>query len=269
MSRIIRKSIFCLVAFFILFQTKASPTHLIPTIKIDKALVSLEKPNQANIGDINLQKNDLLLSVKYARNSKVDSILLQNKRTLEALELAKKEAQIKTTQILTFTICIVGIIAVTLALIASQYYKKKEKAYRIIQLQKKEVETQRDKIRKQNTELEATNKKISDFNSNLEEIVSQRTSDLNRTLQKLNQHQFNLAHKIRVPIASLLGIVNLVQKESLSSKDNKAVFAMLQQSAKKIDEIIHDLTNELHEELKFEPQQTPEPASKKKHQQKE
>ncbi|MEM7548969.1 MAG: histidine kinase dimerization/phospho-acceptor domain-containing protein [Bacteroidota bacterium] len=79
--------------------------------------------------------------------------------------------------------------------------------------------------------------KIRDINENLEELVQKRTVDLKRKNEALEQYAFINAHKLRSPLASILGLTNLIGNMELNDEASEA-FGHLQESADKLDEII-------------------------------
>jgi len=71
--------------------------------------------------------------------------------------------------------------------------------------------------------------------------VKERTSELERKNKALEEYAFINAHELRGPVASILGLVHLMQKLKLS-EDEKIYLEHLQQSAKKLDAVVGSIT---------------------------
>jgi ligand-binding sensor domain-containing protein len=110
---------------------------------------------------------------------------------------------------------------------------------------KQELET---KVRERTEEIEAKSheivaqaEEIRGINENLESLVKERTSELERKNKALEEYAFINAHQLRAPVASILGLINLMQKLELSD-DEKIYLEHLQQSAKKLDSVVSSIT---------------------------
>lgn len=123
--------------------------------------------------------------------------------------------------------------------------KGKIEAAKIIALQKEEVETQRDKIVDQHTLLEEKNLEITHFNNNLELLVAERTKELEESLNQIRSYQHDLAHNIRAPFVSLMGLLNLIKDERFDSGENERVLQELQITGDKIALVLQDISKEL------------------------
>lgn len=96
-------------------------------------------------------------------------------------------------------------------------------------------------LRASNDEIKAQAAEIKRINENLEAIVHERTAALERKNKALEEYAFINAHKLRSPVASILGLVNLLTKLDLG-KDAKSINDHLKDSAEKLDEIVGDIT---------------------------
>ncbi len=82
------------------------------------------------------------------------------------------------------------------------------------------------------------------INHHLEEIIDERTRDLQIKNKKLSEYSSYLSHQIRGPIATLKGLMNL-EKEGLV--DQKECINMMDKCVSDIDEKIIDMTDILHD----------------------
>lgn len=81
------------------------------------------------------------------------------------------------------------------------------------------------------------------INHHLEEIIDERTKDLQIKNRKLSEHSSYLSHQIRGPIATLRGLINL-EKEGLV--DQEECISMMDKCVSEIDEKIIDMSDMLH-----------------------
>jgi signal transduction histidine kinase len=104
-----------------------------------------------------------------------------------------------------------------------------------------EIQRQNDEIQAQNEEIMAQAEEIKGINENLEMLVHQRTSEIELKNKALEEYAFINAHKLRSPVASILGLVNLISRTNLDS-EGKEINKRLQQSADELDEIVRSIT---------------------------
>ncbi len=83
---------------------------------------------------------------------------------------------------------------------------------------------------------------IRNINSNLERLVQERTAELETKNKALEEAAFINAHKLRSPLASILGLVNLM-KTAPTSEEIQLINSHLQQSAEKLDSIVAKITD--------------------------
>jgi ligand-binding sensor domain-containing protein len=107
-----------------------------------------------------------------------------------------------------------------------------------------EIQRQTEEIQAQNEEIMAQAEEINGINENLEQIVRERTADLERKTKALEEYAFINAHKLRSPVASILGLVNLLCKTKLD-KEGQEINKRLSQSAEELDEIVRSITKAL------------------------
>jgi ligand-binding sensor domain-containing protein len=104
-----------------------------------------------------------------------------------------------------------------------------------------EVQRQNDEIQAQNEEIMAQAEEIKGINENLEQLVFERTNELERKNRALEEYAFINAHKLRSPVASILGLINLISKTSLD-EEGREINKRLHQSAEELDEIVRSIT---------------------------
>ena len=92
-----------------------------------------------------------------------------------------------------------------------------------------------------NEEIKSQAKEIRAINENLELLVKKRTSELERQNKALEEYAFINAHKVRGPVASILGLINLLSKHNLPPESTE-ILTHLSRSAISLDAIVHTVT---------------------------
>lgn len=118
---------------------------------------------------------------------------------------------------------------------------KEIKARLALQLSFEEIQKRNVEIKMQNEEIHAQAEEIKGINENLETLVKDRTLQLERKNKALEDYAFINAHKLRSPVASILGLSNLAIKIKLSEED-KAIIDHLQRSTEELDAIVSSIT---------------------------
>ena len=119
-----------------------------------------------------------------------------------------------------------------------------------IMAQNEELTAQSDELFTKNELLEKSHTEINYINTNLELLVEQRTSLIEAQKKKLIEYAYYNAHKVRGPLARILGIVNLLKVDHQTKPE--ALHQYLSESAAQLDEIINEINNSVapyhHEE---------------------
>ncbi|HEX8040461.1 MAG TPA: two-component regulator propeller domain-containing protein [Chryseosolibacter sp.] len=105
----------------------------------------------------------------------------------------------------------------------------------------KEIQLKTEEIQAQNEEIMAQAEEIQGMNENLEMLVKQRTAELENKNKALEEYAFINAHKLRSPVASILGLLNLLSKTDLKG-DSRVIREHLQRSAEKLDAVVRSIT---------------------------
>jgi signal transduction histidine kinase len=110
-----------------------------------------------------------------------------------------------------------------------------------VQMRTREIQQQNDEIQTQNEEISAQSEEILRINENLEEIVQERTRELERKNKALEEYAFINAHKLRSPVATIMGLINLISKTRLDH-DGSEINRRLQNTAEELDGIVNSIT---------------------------
>ena len=122
-----------------------------------------------------------------------------------------------------------GLLLIVIALLFGNVRRKTKTNARLTELNS-EVSRQKDNLDR--------------INHHLEEIIDERTRDLQIKNKKLSEYSSYLSHQIRGPIATLKGLMNL-EKEGLV--DQQECINMMNRCVSDIDEKIIDMTDILHD----------------------
>ncbi len=103
------------------------------------------------------------------------------------------------------------------------------------------VHERTEEIQHKSEEIKSQAEEIKGINENLEALVKERTSELEQKNKALEEYAFINAHQLRAPVASILGLIHLMEKLELK-EDEKVYLEHLQQSAKKLDDVVSSIT---------------------------
>lgn len=104
-----------------------------------------------------------------------------------------------------------------------------------------EIQKQAEEIQAQNEEIQAQAEEIQGINDNLEMIVLARTQEIEKKNKASEQAAFIIAHELRAPVASVLGLINLISKTKLT-KDARDIVQHMEDSGQKLDHVVRNIT---------------------------
>lgn len=104
-----------------------------------------------------------------------------------------------------------------------------------------EIQKNNEEIQAQNEEIQSQAEEILGINENLEELVRQRTQELERKNKALEEYAFINAHELRAPVASILGLIDLIAKAELND-ECKTIVNHMDGSAEKLNTIVRSIT---------------------------
>ncbi|WP_296618639.1 hypothetical protein [Marivirga sp.] len=118
-----------------------------------------------------------------------------------------------------------------------------------IQIINRKVTHQQKEIVTQSEELQSLNESLKGLNNHLEDKVIERTRELQLKNEKLAEYTFINGHQLRAPVATMLGLCNLLDY-SEEIKEKEAIINMLKDEVKILDITIKEIR------LKLESDQT-------------
>jgi tetratricopeptide (TPR) repeat protein len=114
---------------------------------------------------------------------------------------------------------------------------------KILHEKNSEISTQKLAIEMQATALIKLNEDLQELNRNLEARIEQRTQQLTIQNQKLIEYAFVNAHKLRAPISSILGLINLM--DQATPEEYQAIFNHLKTCGVQLDIITRQISRDL------------------------
>ncbi|MBC7653952.1 MAG: hypothetical protein H7098_05685, partial [Oligoflexus sp.] len=112
-----------------------------------------------------------------------------------------------------------------------------------------------NKSKQSNIKLKALNEEVSrqknnvdKINHRLEELIAERTKDLIIKNQKLSEYSSHLSHQIRGPVATLKGLMLLIEEGMVDSNE---ITPQIVKCVNKIDEQIMDINEALNNPTRY------------------
>lgn len=171
-------------------------------------------------------------SVNYKKNISSNINLIQE--TLKQQQQQKEDQLIIERQKLSTTLFIASAIVAALAFFVIVL---------LIRINKKSKESNKE-LTSLNEEVSIQKQNVDRINHKLEEIITERTKDLIYKNQKLSEYSSHLSHQIRGPIATLKGLVMLIEGDMVKSED---VVPQIKKCVDEIDAQIMDINEALHD----------------------
>ena len=76
--------------------------------------------------------------------------------------------------------------------------------------------------------------------------MTERTKELEESLYQIRKYQHDLAHNIRAPYVTLMGLINLIKDERFDSKQNQQILRALQGTGDKMAIVLKEISKELN-----------------------
>jgi tetratricopeptide (TPR) repeat protein len=181
----------------------------------------------------NALKDSVYNLLKAEQIARLQTIYETETREQENQELRSekvlKDSQLSVQRI---TLAAISIGLILVGILAWFLYRQRKK----IMLQKEAIEMQAVALIKLNEELQ-------ELNRGLEGRINERTSQLTIQNQRLTEYTFINAHKLRAPVASILGLINLMQQ--VKPEEKETILSHLKTCGEQLDTIIHEVSRNL------------------------
>lgn len=187
----------------------------------------------------NYEKALSYLTAVYRADSLIGKTSLTSQIHIFEVQHLQKEQQIENERIdqqnqyervrFWMATVLVGLLVVVIAMLVNNVKRKAKTNQQLTELNA-EVLRQKDNLDR--------------VNHHLEEIIDERTKDLQIKNRKLSEYSSYLSHQIRGPIATLKGLMNL-EKEGLV--DKQECISMMDKCVSEIDEKIIEMSDMMHD----------------------
>lgn len=154
-------------------------------------------------------------------------ILQQDNALHEAALLTEKQRVAFQRYFTGSLIVLVALVSILLLLIQSQSKVRKRLIYTLQE--------------KANLVLEQNNE-IRLLNERLEERDEQRTRSIVTQARKLEEYAFLNSHRLRAPVATLLGLLHLIDIKSVDTDEKPFILGEVQNQVKQIDEVVREIS---------------------------
>jgi tetratricopeptide (TPR) repeat protein len=188
----------------------------------------------------NLLRDSLYNLSKSEQINRMQTVFETERRERENEQL-RTEKDLRDTQLNFQNLIIVSIaiglfIASILLVLVLRQRKKILMTNQQLSEKTEEVQSQAESLIQLNTDLQNLNK-------NLETIVEQRTAQVMDQNQKLSEYTFINAHKLRAPVATILGLISLLPTATDAEKEK--LYGYLKVCSENLDAIIREIGKNL------------------------
>lgn len=116
----------------------------------------------------------------------------------------------------------------------------------ILSVFKRSYQKSQNTLRKQNEEVKLQKEEIESINNNLEKLIVQRTQKVLEHEKLFTEYANINAHKVRSPLARILGLLNLIQLEEDKEKLIKEFLPILKENANELNDILDEVSRSLN-----------------------
>ncbi|SFC24971.1 Tetratricopeptide repeat-containing protein [Flexibacter flexilis DSM 6793] len=169
---------------------------------------------------------------------------LHYQEALQKQELLQSQNEtLQARQFLFFMLGLLIMSLITIGLFWRLYSQKRESEIKLAELNK-EITAQNEEILTQTEQLSETNEALTSINENLDQLVRDRTAVVESQKDQIEQFAFMNAHQIRGPVATMLGLINMIESENMLAQ-HKDIEGYLKTTANKMDMMIHQVQDRL------------------------
>jgi tetratricopeptide (TPR) repeat protein len=205
----------------------------------NKALVNLYRYTTLKDSVYNLAKTEQIARLQMVFESEAKE---RENNQLKSEQLFR-ESQLKLQRQIIYAISTGLLLTGVMAWFLYRQRHKILSVNKILNEKNSEINTQKLAIEMQATALIKLNEDLQALNRNLEERIEQRTGQLTIQNQKLIEYAFVNAHKLRAPISSILGLINLM--DQATPEEQSAIFTHLKTCGVQLDNITRQISRDL------------------------
>jgi signal transduction histidine kinase len=158
-----------------------------------------------------------------------------------------KEAELESRDLLIVAVSVSLIITGILAVILFRQRKEILRANKDLQIKNEEISFQKNAIESQAEALLILNDELQDLNKTLAGRIDERTKQIFHQNKKLAEYTFMNAHNLRAPVASILGLINLIHHAGPS--EQKVILNYLKTCGEQLDNTIRAINSHLEDSI--------------------
>lgn len=208
-----------------------------------RAVYYLSRRNALKDSVYNLLKAEQIARVQAIYDTEIHERENQQLRTEKDLQ----NAQLASRDLLIGAVSAGLLVVIVLAIILFRQHKEISSANKSLKIKNEEISFQKNAIESQAEALLKLNEELLDLNKSLGGRIDERTKQLILQNKKLAEYSFINAHKLRAPVASLLGLINLIQEAD--SEEQKLILAHLKTCGDELDNTIRTINHNLEGEI--------------------
>lgn len=189
--------------------------------------------------------------VKYQyelEKKEAENRVLALEKAVKQAELELSNASLKRQNLWLLAIALILILITTVAVLLYRFNLRTRMKNRQLARLNIEIGRKNEEIMTQAEQLRVVNDKMSRINSNLNDFVEERTAALAKQNEQLINYAYFNAHKVRGPLARIMGLVNMLQDPAYAAI-HAELLEHLRVSTEEMDAVIHTINDILHEEL--------------------
>lgn len=203
------------------------------------ALRYMYKYNQLKDSVFNLIKSEQMARLQMAYET--ENRERENQR-LRASNAAN-QAQIRFQRFVIASIAVGLLLTVSLSWILLRQRRRIMKVNRMIREKSAEIERQKNELQQQAMAVARLNEELTSLNKSLEQRIEERTRQLSLQNQKLMEYAYFNAHKLRAPVSSILGLINLLDRGL--EKDTCTIIQHLRTCGEQLDAVTREISKNL------------------------
>ena len=199
----------------------------------DSALFYLKGYSQIIGPDFNKERDDQLASIEAHYNLE-----------LQQRELLLTQSEVRWQRRIITIVSIISFFVILLSIFTLRLYFNLRKANKRLHELVTSVNEKNEEITAQSMKLAQANAEIQHMNEHLEEMVNEKTMEVKIQNQKLLEYAYFNAHKVRGPIARLLGLVNIINLNP-TADETKELLDKISDNANELDDVVREINRKL------------------------
>lgn len=189
----------------------------------------------SNLRDSMNQLSESLNLTKVKANYELES----KQREIEELAIRDQQNrdQIKLQNTILIASAVIVLLLLALILVYIFNLKKLKQVNKLIKRQHEEIEYKNEELEAQSIQLQSANELANALNTQLEQKVTDRTKQLESTLNELDTFLYRSSHDIRRPLSTLLGLENVARLQT-QDKEILQIFEMVGETVRHMDSML-------------------------------